>query len=86
MSKRSSYNIKKDILHHLQEQPATYAILERKVNTGYRTIKANCQELQDFGQVTIKTIKKHPSNGRAAHVVSITAQGSQFLQKQKKKA
>lgn len=84
MVKRSSYEVKKDILSAVKEKSATYAHLERKVNTGYRTIKNNCEELKEFGQLEIKK-EKHISNGREANVVSITALGMKSLEKSKKK-
>lgn len=82
MSKRSSYNIKERILSSVKEKSATYAILERKVNTGYRTIKANCEELERFGQIEIKE-QEHPANGKLSHVVSITDKGLDTLKKKK---
>ena len=84
MSKRSSYEIKEKILFCVKEKPLSYAELERKVNTGYRTIKSNCKELEHFGQIKIETIK-HPANGRIAHIVSITKQGIKLLNKTKAK-
>lgn len=85
MVKRSSYEIKQKILLKVKEQDVSYANLERNINTGFRTIKANCEELKDFGQINIKKIEKHPSNGRTAYIVSITKQGINFLNKAKKK-
>ena len=82
MSKRTSYVIKKAILLSVKEKEASYASLERKINTGYRTIKDNCEELKDFGQVRI-TVLKHPSNGRQSHIVRITREGNNFLRKLK---
>ncbi len=81
--KRSSYEIKKRILSVVKEKSATYAQLERKVNTGYRSIKANCEELELYGQIEIKTIKEHPANNRPSTVVSITDKGLETLQKKK---
>lgn len=80
MFKRSSYDIKKKILLALKDKPLSYAQLERKINTGFRTIKSNCQELEQFGQVKIDKIK-HPATGRTAYIVSITRQGLKFLGK-----
>ena len=60
-----------------------YAQLERKIDTGYRSIKENCEELQYFGQVNIETIGKHPANGRVSYQVSITLQGLDTLRKRK---
>lgn len=80
MSKRTSYVIKKEILLQVKEKPATYAQLERKVNTGYRTIKNNCEELASFDLIKVKS-KKHPANGREAHIVQITQKGIQASRK-----
>ncbi len=54
------------------ERSPTYAQFERKINTGFRTIKANCKELELFGQVTITPLKEHPSNGKLSNKVAIT--------------
>ncbi len=74
MSKRSSHEIKRKILLAIKETPATYAQLERRVNTGYRSIKANCEELKYFDQIHIEE-KQHPANGKISHSVSITPKG-----------
>ena len=83
MPKRSSIEIKEKILLCLKEKSYTYAQLERKIDTGYRSIKENCEELQYFGQVNIETIGKHPANGRVSYQVSITLQGLDTLRKRK---
>ncbi len=80
MTKRSSYSIKKKILLMVKEKPATYAQLERKVNTGYRTIKANCEELQAFDQIKVIT-KTHPKNNKLSHQVTITEKGLETVKK-----
>lgn len=80
MSKRSSFDIKKQILE-LVKTPKTFAELERKVNTGFITIKDNCEELQKFGFITIKKISKHSTNGKPYFEVKITEQGRNFIQK-----
>ncbi len=81
MSKRSSFDIKKKILE-LVKSPKTFAELERKVNTGFITIKENCEELEKFGFVTIKKISKHSANGKPYFEVKITEQGINFLKSQ----
>ena len=78
MSKRSSYEIKKKILMQVKEKEATYAELERKINTGYRTIKSNCDELEDYGFIKVQEVK-HPANGRLAHKVKITGRGMETI-------
>ena len=80
MSKRSSYEIKKQILHKVKEKPATYAELERKVNTGYRTVKSNCEELSDYSFIEIEKVID-PANGRPSNVVKITEKGLKQLKK-----
>ena len=81
MPKRSSYDIKRKILLAVKEKSLTYAQLERKVNTGFRTIKANCEELEDFGTVKIDKLEKHPANARVFYKISITKQGMEYLDK-----
>ena len=78
MPKRSSFEIKKRILSSLKEKPLSYAELERKVNTGYRTVKANCEELEQLGNVKIQE-GTHKANARKAYTVSITSQGLKLL-------
>ena len=80
MSKRPSYQIKKQILHKIKEKPASYAELERKVNTGYRTIKLNCEELKEYDFIQIEKIID-PANGRPSNVVKITEKGLKQLKK-----
>lgn len=84
MAKRRSVEVKDRILHILREKPLTYAELERKVNTGFRTILASCEELASYGQVDVKKVDRHPANGRPAYFVSLTGLGQEHLQKHKK--
>lgn len=78
--KRKSQDIKKELLKLLSNGKAyTYAELERKVNTGYRSIVSNCMELHSFNAVKITKMKKHEANGRPYFIVEITAQGNSFL-------
>ncbi|MEK6891931.1 MAG: hypothetical protein AABX25_01975 [Nanoarchaeota archaeon] len=59
----------------------SYAELERKTNTGYRSIVDNCQELEVFGAITIEKISKHEANGKPYFQVSITNYGRDVLKK-----
>jgi len=78
--KRTSQEIKKRILELLSNNRSyTYAQLERKINTGYRSIVSNCKELESFDAVKIKKLKKHSANGRPYFIVEITEQGIKFL-------
>lgn len=83
MAKRSSIAIKQSILSSIQSSPLTYAQLERKVNTGFRSIKANCEELAFYGLVEIKCTKEHPANGRPSYEVNITGRGIEILKKKR---
>ena len=78
MPKRSSLDIKRQILSCVREKALSLAELERKINTGYRTVKSNAEELALFGNVRIEAVK-HSANGRRAYMVSITAQGIRLL-------
>ncbi len=84
MSKRSSFEIKEKILKHLKLGSMTYAQLERKINTGFETIKANCEELEKFGFVEINKIERHERNGRFYFQIKLTSSGLNFLQNKSK--
>ncbi len=78
--KRTSQEIKKKILTILSTKKSfTYSELERKANTGYRSIVSNCNELQNFNAVKITKLDKHTANGRPYFIVEITEQGRNFL-------
>ena len=80
--KRSSQEIKQKILQVLKDgKPYSYAELERKVNTGYRSIVLNCKELEVFRAVTINKISRHEANGKPYFQVSITSEGRDILKK-----
>ena len=72
------------MLFILKEKSSTYAQLERKVNTGYRTVKAICKDLEQYGQVEIKRIERHPANGKPSYKVQLTEQGQATLKRLKK--
>lgn len=81
MTKRSSFDIKKRILVLLKSSSLTFAQLERKTNTGYNTIKNNCDELALYGFIKIEKKEKHPKSGRPFYQVKITEKGLEFLEK-----
>ena len=80
MNKRSSKEIKNRILTLIKSSVMTYAQLERKVNTGYRTIKSNCEELESFGMIKIDK-KINSKNGQISNIVKITERGLEYLKK-----
>ena len=79
MSKRQSKDIKMLILKELNKKDLTFAQLERKINTGFRTIKTNCIELEKFGTIKITKRENHKATGRPYFVVSITKQGRKII-------
>ena len=81
MSKRTSFDIKKRILELLKSSSLTFAQLERKTNTGYNTIKNNCEELVLYGFIKIEKKEKHPKSGRPFYQLKTTDKGSEFIKK-----
>lgn len=68
--KRKPLEIKKKILEILsKEQSISIKKLERKVNTNYRTILNNCEELEYFKLLKIKKTKENSKNGREYLIV-----------------
>ena len=64
MSGRSSLEIKKRILIALKEKPMSYAQLEKKVNSNWKTIRTHCKELEIFGCISIVKKKGHEVNNK----------------------
>ena len=85
MSKRQNVEIIEKLLLKLKERDATFAELERSLNTGYNTIKKNCQLLQKLGQLNITRKEKHPKNGRETYIVSLTSEGAKSINNFKKR-
>ena len=82
MTKRATRDIKMLILKTLnKEGDLTFAQLERKTNTGFITIKANCEELQHYSFVSILKKDKHSATGRPYFLVSITKEGKRIINK-----
>jgi predicted transcriptional regulator len=83
MGKRAEYSIMQKFLLEVKEKEATYAELERSLNTGNRTVKKNATMLEALGQVSIRRIEKHPSNGRESYLVKISDHGLKSLERMK---
>lgn len=81
MPKRHTYEIQEKILFILKENPETYARLERKVNTGFRTVKMNCETLKRLGMVKIDRVPKNPANGQESYLLSLTEEGTKAVKK-----
>jgi len=60
MKNRSSLDVKKEILKYLKlNKEASLKTLEVKLQTGFRSIKIQCEELEFFGSIEIIKIKKN---------------------------
>ncbi|HYD02858.1 MAG TPA: winged helix-turn-helix domain-containing protein [Alphaproteobacteria bacterium] len=81
MTKRASYEIRKEILLALKEEPMVYSKLERKIDTNPNTIKSHCKALEEDGFVKITKTEKDPSNGKPSYKVSLTPQGLKRIKK-----
>lgn len=81
MSKRSSFDIKKKMLMLLKSSPMTLAQLERKINTGFNTVKSNCEELESYGFIKVEKKEKHPKSGKPYFQIKITEKGLEYLKK-----
>jgi predicted transcriptional regulator len=80
MSKRSHYSIRNSIVLAVRDKEYLVSHLEKKMNTGYRTVRKICDDLALMGFVNIEK-KKHPSNGRISFSVSLTDEGFKFSNK-----
>jgi len=72
MTKRKPLDIKKEIISILKkEKVISVKKLERKVDTNYQTILNNCEELEYFGFVKIKSTMEGSINGREYLIVEL---------------
>jgi len=73
---RSSLEIKKAIIRLLKKEGSlSIRRLDIKLNTGSKTIKAHCKELEFFGIVKIRKTKEGSRNGRSYSIVELTDYG-----------
>ncbi|MCK4522360.1 MAG: hypothetical protein KAU20_07345 [Nanoarchaeota archaeon] len=73
--KRSPIDIKKKIIALLKEKGRSLRELDIKVNCGYRTIIAQCKELEYLGIVKIIKHERNPKTGRPYTSVELTELG-----------
>ena len=85
MAKRSSYDIRIDIITVVREGEFPLSKIEKKVDTNYYTVKKICEDLADLELVKIRKIEKDPANGKPSYHVSITQKGRDYLEKVKSK-
>lgn len=81
MDKRKTYNMKIEILKLLENKSLSYTEIQTKLSTNYDSVKNNCKELEIFEFIEIKTIKKHPENGKIAYKINLTNNGYKILEK-----
>lgn len=62
----------------------TYAQLEKKVNSNWKTIRSHCYELEVFDCISLKEMKSHTRNNKPYTEISITKQGVDILKKLEK--
>jgi len=64
MRRKSSLDIKKEILRVLKGGETSLRELETKVNTNNLTIKKHCEELEYLGKIELVRHPKNKKNGR----------------------
>ncbi len=70
--KRKPLDIKKKILEVLKEnKELSLREMDIKVNTGYKTIRDQIEELEFFGLVDVIKYKKNPKTGRPSTSVKL---------------
>jgi len=80
MKKRSSLELKKQILKHLLKNGDTsFKMLEIKLKTSFRSVKIQCEELKFFGAVEFIYQDKNIHTGRPSTSVKITNFGRGIL-------
>ena len=85
MAKRKSYDVRQAILHMVKEKPVSFTKIQTKFSTNYDSVKNNCEELEFYGFVKIKTIQNHPENGKPSHEVELTPSGREIVKKFEKR-
>lgn len=82
MSGRNSLKLKKLILEVLRDgKPHTYAELEKRINSNWRTVRDHCKELEIFGCITIEKKASHKRNNKPFHEILITKHGIEAVKK-----
>lgn len=73
---------KKAILNALKDgEPYSYAQLEKKAKSNWRSVKISCRELEAFGLITVEHKKSHPKTKVPYSEVAITELGRKALRK-----
>jgi predicted transcriptional regulator len=78
MPKRTTYEIRDNIVMIIKDGEYFLSKLEKKVKTNFLTVKRICSDLELLGLVKINRIEKHPSNGKESYNISITEQGRKY--------
>ena len=86
MSKRTPYEVRKEILNLLlKESILTYTKIQTKLSTNYDSVKNNLKELEEHGLVKTKTFEKHNENGRPYFEAERTPRGHELAKRYKEK-
>ncbi|MBI2101771.1 hypothetical protein HYT53_04115 [Candidatus Woesearchaeota archaeon] len=86
MAKKTSYEIKKDIILVLREKRASYTKIQTKLSTNYDSVKNNIKELEDYGFVKVEKKEHHAKNGKYYFEAELTQKGHELARKYKDKA
>ena len=83
---RSADEIRIEILKAVRDHPVTsYFKLSNLVKTGFRTVKRNCEALAQYGLVSIQKVPKEQApSKKESFTISITAEGTRFLERVEK--
>ncbi len=84
MSKRTPYEVRKEILKLLREDTLTYTKIQTKLSTNYDSVKNNCKELEVYDLVKITQHQKHDENGKPFSEVGLTPKGRDIVKKLEK--
>jgi len=80
MKKRSSLELKKEILKYLKKNGETsLKELDMKLRSGFRSIKIQVKELDFFKAIDIIQIEKNPKTGRPSTNVKINERGLKLV-------
>lgn len=82
MSEKKRQKVREGILKKLNERKVlTYTQIQKSLSTNYRSVKENCEELENYGLIKIERIENHPRNGHASNEVSLTENGIKAAKK-----
>ncbi len=86
MKKRSFYDLKKEILTQVHENPGIHPNqLNKKVGTNPESLKAHIQSLEDSDEIRVERISEDPANRHPSSYLHPTNRGDKTLENMKKR-